>query len=254
MTGALSEQIVIAGLLFCRIGACLMLIPGISGDRIAPHIRLFLAFSIVMALFPMQAKSISEANTESAAGLALLIVAECAAGFVLGFLVRILYLALEFAAVTMANCAGYGSIFMQAIDENHSTGPFSEIISLTAVALFFTMDLHVAVVIMLQNSYSTIPPGGLLNGPFDLLQLGAGLHNAFLLSLQLSAPLIIFSLTVNLAFGLLNKLVPQVPAYFLSVPFAMAGGLIILLRSDGAILRIFISAVGETIQRIAGLG
>ena len=55
---------------------------------------------------------------------------------------------------------------------------------------------------------------------------------AFKLTLQLGAALVVYSLTVNLAFGFLNKMVPQIPIYFVSTPFVVLGGLIILLQID----------------------
>ena len=56
---------------------------------------------------------------------------------------------------------------------------------------------------------------------------------------------------VNLAFGFLNKMIPQIPSYFVSTPFVVLGGLIILLQIDSGIISIFSSLV---MQAIATLG
>jgi flagellar biosynthetic protein FliR len=71
------------------------------------------------------------------------------------------------------------------------------------------------------------------------------------LTLQLGAALVVYSLTVNLAFGFLNKMVPQIPSYFISTPFVVLGGLIILLQIDSTMQEIFSSLV---MQAIANLG
>ncbi|MBN9353898.1 MAG: flagellar biosynthetic protein FliR, partial [Hyphomicrobium denitrificans] len=73
----------------------------------------------------------------------------------------------------------------------------------------------------------------------------------FKLTLQLSAALVVYSVMVNLAFGFLNKMIPQIPSYFVSTPFVVLGGLIILLQIDGGIIGIFSSLV---MQAIATLG
>ena len=39
--------------LFCRIGTCLMLMPGFSSARVAGRIRLFLAIAITLVLAPL---------------------------------------------------------------------------------------------------------------------------------------------------------------------------------------------------------
>ena len=40
-------------LIFCRIGTCLMLMPGFSSSRIPAQVRLFLSFAITLALSPI---------------------------------------------------------------------------------------------------------------------------------------------------------------------------------------------------------
>ena len=40
-------------LLFCRIGGCLMLMPGFSSARVPPQVRLFIALAVTLALAPM---------------------------------------------------------------------------------------------------------------------------------------------------------------------------------------------------------
>lgn len=64
----------------------------------------------------------------------------------------------------------------------------------------------------------------------------------FLIALQLCSPFIIFGIIINLAFGLLNKLTPQVPVYFLALLFTLAGGLILFLFTAKFILTGFIQA------------
>jgi flagellar biosynthesis protein FliR len=59
------------------------------------------------------------------------------------------------------------------------------------------------------------------------------------LALQISSPFIIYALLINFMIGLANKLTPQVPVYFISVPFVLAGGFFILYLTIGDALRFF---------------
>ena len=76
----------------------------------------------------------------------------------------------------------------------------------------------------------------------------------FKLTLQLAAALVVYSITVNLAFGFLNKMVPQIPIYFVSTPFVVLGGLFILLQIDKNLLEIFMSLVTQAIQNVGQNG
>ncbi|TGU70958.1 flagellar biosynthetic protein FliR, partial [Mesorhizobium sp. M1C.F.Ca.ET.144.01.1.1] len=45
---------------------------------------------------------------------------------------------------------------------------------------------------------------------------------------------------VNLTIGFVNKLTPQIPVYFISLPFVIAGGMIIFYFAVGTLLSLFV--------------
>jgi flagellar biosynthesis protein FliR len=57
--------------------------------------------------------------------------------------------------------------------------------------------------------------------------------------LRLSSPFLAYALVVNLLLGLLNKLTPQIPVYFVSLPFVLTGGLLLLYFAIPALLSQF---------------
>jgi len=248
----LTQQALLVPLIvFCRVGACFMVLPGFSSDRIPVQLRLFVAIAIALAIMPIVYDDVQPATTGPADGLLVIIVTESLAGFFLGFIVRIFYLALEFAAIGMANLAGYGSAFSHAIEGNDPSTPYSAFVTLPAVVLFFITNLHVAIIRMLQNSYEAFKVGSQFATPPNLTLIVSTFGSAFKLTLQLSAALVVYSVMVNFAFGFLNKMIPQIPSYFVSTPFVVIGGLFILLQIDSGMLGIFSSLV---MQAIATLG
>ena len=62
---------------------------------------------------------------------------------------------------------------------------------------------------------------------------------SFLVVLRLGSPFIAYAILVNLTIGFVNKLVPQIPVYFISLPFVIAGGLIIFYFAIGTLLSLF---------------
>ena len=73
----------------------------------------------------------------------------------------------------------------------------------------------------------------------SLPRLATALSKAFYLVLQISGPFVAYGLMVNLLFGLVNKMVPQIPAYFISIPFLVFGGLIAFYFLFPEMLEIF---------------
>ena len=63
--------------------------------------------------------------------------------------------------------------------------------------------------------------------------------------MQISAPFIIYSVSINVLFGIINKLTPQIAVYFVSLPFVVFGGLFVLYFTLGELLTIFTKAFSK---------
>ena len=244
------EYLLIAFIVFCRVGACFMVLPGISSNRIPPQVRLFLSLSVALAITPLAAGDLHPVVTATHGYPVTIIVTELITGFLLGMLIRIFFIALEFSAAAIANFIGFGGILGSSIEGDGMGSPIATALTLPAAALFFILDQHIQVVTLLQNSYVSLPPEHSFDLEPTMHTIATTLGTAFKVALQVSAPLLIYSLTMNFIFGLLNKLVPQVPAYFISAPFVIVGGLAILYLLIGPMLLEFSAIVGQAISAI----
>jgi flagellar biosynthetic protein FliR len=72
-----------------------------------------------------------------------------------------------------------------------------------------------------------------------LVSLTDTLASTFILMLRLASPFIIYGLLFNLSIGMVNKLAPQIPIYFISIPFILTGGLILLYLGISDFLILF---------------
>jgi flagellar biosynthetic protein FliR len=57
---------------------------------------------------------------------------------------------------------------------------------------------------------------------------------------RLASPFLAYGLIFNLAIGMVNKLAPQIPVYFISIPFILTGGLILLYFGSNTFFTLFI--------------
>jgi flagellar biosynthesis protein FliR len=95
------------------------------------------------------------------------------------------------------------------------------------------------VIVSLTSSYDFMPLGLAFDSQLALVSLTDTLLASFRLVLQLSSPFIIYGLVFNLSVGLVNKLAPQIPVYFISLPFLIAGGLLLIYFGSGDFFRLF---------------
>ena len=71
------------------------------------------------------------------------------------------------------------------------------------------------------------------------------LSASFLVALRITSPFIIYAVVVNFSIGLINKLTPQIPVYFISLPFVLFGGLLLLYFVAPELLHLFIDGFAD---------
>jgi flagellar biosynthetic protein FliR len=234
------DTLVSVFVLFCRIGGCLMLMPGISSARVPMNVRLFIALAVTLALTPLLEPTLrADIAGRPSAAMLLLIASEVAVGALIGVMARAFFQALQFMASAAAMFIGFSTPPGAPIEDNEPLPAFATLISLTATVLLFLTDQHWEILRAVIGSYSALPLSQTLAADFSLAKVVDALTSAFVIALQISSPFIVYALIVNLMAGLANRLVPQIPVYFIATPFILAGGFLILYLMVGESLRLF---------------
>ncbi len=225
---------------FCRVGACLMIMPGFSSARIPMQVRLFAVIGLSLALSPMLMPSVMPAVAGTGvAGLIGLIVTESLIGAQFGLVGRLFFLALQFSGQAVAMFMGFGMMAGVAIDEPDPVPALTSFMTLSATALLFITDQHWEIIRGLTGTYALLPPLDGFDAQFSLIRITDTLSEAFVLALQIASPFLVFSFILNFAMGVMNKMIPQVPVYFVSLPFLIAGGLVIFYFLSDEIFILF---------------
>lgn len=246
MINGLADNVLATFIVFCRIGACLMLVPGYSSVNVPPQIRLFVALVTTFALTPILISILKPlVDDASPLTLALLIGTELLVGSVIGLGGRVFFLALESMLSVMASAIGLSSIPGTPVGDTDPSPPVVPLIMAAATTLFFLTDQHWQVLRGLMNSYDVWHPGEKLSGEMALNQLVSRLTDAFVLTLRITSPFIVYSVVVNFSVGLINKLTPAIPVYFVSVPFVLIGGFLLLYLTSDELLTQFMLGVSS---------
>lgn len=246
MTALGSNAVLAAFVLFCRIGGCLLVMPGYSSARVPANVRLFFAVAATLALAPALAEDV-EAQHLDANPMALLrvIVSELAIGGLVGFLARIFFGALETLGSAIATAVGLVSPLGGPADDGDQLPSIASLIVLAATALFFITDQHTEVLRALAASYSALPIRDGFNVGFSLSQVSGLLGKSFILGLRISSPFIIFSVVVNFAIGLAGRLTPQIPVFFIMTPAILGLGMFLFYFTAPELLTLFIGGFAD---------
>jgi flagellar biosynthetic protein FliR len=237
-------------LVFARIGAMVMLLPGLGEANIPVRIKLSIALLLTLVILPLH-RTAYNIDMQSITALLVLMMHEIVIGIVLGATARVTLSALQVAGSVIAQQLGLG--FVTTVDPTQGQqglliGNFLTILGLT---LLFATDTHHLVIAALNDSYSIFSPGeAMLSGDVASLATRA-FTAAFKIGIQLSAPFLVFGIVFNIGLGVLARLMPQMQVYFVGVPLSILFGFLILalvlVTMMGTFLEYFIGVMHQLI-------
>lgn len=236
-------------LIFARIGAMMMLMPGFGESGVPARIRLGLALALTLILVPLH-RSAYTIDLQNLNALGVLIVHEVVIGLVLGLTARVTLSALTVAGSVVAQQLGLG--FVTAVDptQGQQGVVIGNFLTLLGVTLLFATDMHHLVIAALTDSYKIFKPGELMSSG-DIASLATQTFaTAFKIGIQLAAPFIIFGLVFNLGLGLLARLMPQMQVYFVGAPLSIMLGFLILVAVVASMMGAFLDYFGGVMQQL----
>ena len=246
MTPTPANLVLVAFAVFSRVGACLMLMPGFSSSRIPVQARLFIALALSLALTPLIGDELAPLLADdSPVALLHVLAAELLTGATIGLLGRAFFIALETIGSAIAMAIGLSSNLGAPIEADEPLPALTTLLTLGATVLLFLTDQHLEIVRALVTSYVTLRVQDGFSSQFAINELATKVGLAFTLALRIGSPFLILSLVLNFAVGLTNRLVPTVQIFFLSSPFLLLAGLLLLVATVRPFLQLFMNAFGR---------
>ncbi|MGJ5154590.1 MULTISPECIES: flagellar biosynthetic protein FliR [unclassified Bradyrhizobium] len=239
-------------LAFARVGAMVMLLPGLGEVNIPVRIKLATALLLTMIVLPLHRQAY-QVDLQALSPLLVMMVHEILIGIVLGATARVTLSALQVAGSVIAQQMGLG--FVTAVDPTQGQQGvlIGNFLTMLGVTLLFSTDSHHLVIAALSDSYKIFAPGELIPSG-DVASLATkAFAAAFKIGLQLSAPFLVFGLVFNIGLGVLARLMPQMQVYFVGAPLSILIGFLIfalvLTAMMGTFLGYFEGVMHEMMPR-----
>ena len=248
---ATSDQVWQGALIFARIGAVLLMMPGIGESYVPPRIRLSLALVVTLCLWPVVSGSLPALPTSLGATVGWML-REVLVGLAIGTMLRIFLTSLSTAGevVSLQTTLSFAQTANPLQAQPGTT--ISAFLLLLGTTLVFATNTHHLFIAGLVGSYRLIAPvQPLATGDFATLAVRT-LGESFLLGVQLAAPVMVFALIFNLASGLVGRVMPQFQVFFAAAPLSIILGLSVFALSLGVVGTIFIDRYRALAGQFAG--
>src|SRR2546421_8670738 len=226
-------------LVFARVGAMVMLLPGFGESNIPVRIKLAIALLLTLIILPLH-RTAYQVDLSSMGALGVLMVHEIVIGIVLGATARVTLSALAIAGSVIAQQLGLG--FVTAVDPTQGQQGLliGNFLTILGVTLLFATDSHHLVIAALNDSYSIFSPGEMISSGDVAALATRAFAAAFRIGMQLSAPFLVFGLVFNIGLGVLARLMPQMQVYFVGVPLSIMAGFLVLSVVIAAMMGTFL--------------
>jgi flagellar biosynthetic protein FliR len=212
-------------LVFLRASAFLLVLPFFSMTNFPVTMRVAVGMMVSLLIAPtLPHFAMDRVDFLSLTGL---MIREVSVGLLLGFVARLIFYAVELAGNVISTEIGLNTATLLDPVNQQSSQIAGTVLSLLAVAVMLTLNLHHWLLLGFQRTYGLLPIGGahLNNALFEVVVNDTA--QIFMIALQLAAPVMAVSFVITMIFAILSRAVPQMNIFSEMYGFRVVGGLIV---------------------------
>ncbi|MFW5999095.1 MAG: flagellar biosynthetic protein FliR [Halanaerobiaceae bacterium] len=215
----------------------LFLITPILGSKQVPRrVKLGLPFFLALISFPVFQGEFATEMPAAVITVTLELIRELTVGFIIGFIVYIIFSSLQLAGQFIDLRMGFR--MANVVDPMYGTnspliGQFKNVLS---ILVFLAIDGHHILFRQLYGTFETIGPGGaVLSGRTgEYLMRISG--NLFIIAFRIALPVVGTIFLADIILGFLVRTVPQLNIFIIGFPMKIILGFIVLMLAVGSIL------------------
>jgi flagellar biosynthetic protein FliR len=208
-------------LAFIRFSTFIAAAPIFSQRGIPPQLKIGLAALLSLATAPQV--SLEGYNW------VLLIVQEIGIGLILAFAVMLVFAIIYFAGQLVDVPMGFGMATIFDPQTGIQMPIFSQFYYFLAVAVLLAVDGHLWIIRALAQSFEFVPVSTFFDREFSLGALLELSKNIFGVGLQIAAPIMGTMVLVDVALGVITRVVPQLNVFVLGFPIKILMGMLIVI-------------------------
>lgn len=242
------EAVMLAGV---RMVAFLVIAPPFSYRAIPARVKAMLGVGLALAVSPQVTGGYKSLDT---AGYFGALVLELLTGAVLGFLVLVVFSAVQSAGSLIDLFGGFS--MAQAFDPQSQVNgaQFTRLFQMSALALLFASDGYQLIIGGLVRTFTALPLGGRIDLAEPVQAMATAVTQMFLASVQIAGPLLVVLFLADIGLGLLTRVAPALNAFAMGFPLK-----ILLTLTLGSVVfvvlpRVVSSLVQQAVGMLLGVG
>jgi flagellar biosynthetic protein FliR len=227
------------GLIFLRLASLVMLMPGIGDQAVPARVRLSFALLFALVVAPVVRDTLPPMPA-TIGPMVGQVFHEVIIGLMLGTLMRVLL----FTLITSGEILSLQTTlsFAQTANptEAQPSTSLGTFMAMMGLVLIYATNLHHLFIRAMVDSFHVFPAARPVMLGDALTLMTRTVMQSLVLALQMSAPVIVFSLVFNIAVGFVGRMMPAFPVFFAATPLSLLLGLSLMALGLGASGMVFI--------------
>lgn len=211
-------------LVLVRVTAMFAFMPVLGGQAMPAQVKMSLSMAVAVIIFPLLGTDAVSVDMD-ALEMGLLVIGESMIGLAAALLVNIVFAAVQLAASVVGFQVGFGIVNVVDPISNQQVSITGQLMNITAMLLFLSLNVHHVVIAGFVESFRIIPLGEFTMraalGEMFIQAMGM----AYVMAVQIAAPMTVTLLLKQAAMGLIARTVPQVNIFIVGFPLTIALGL-----------------------------
>ena len=222
-------------LLFFRFAALFIAVPIFSHKSIPRTIKTAMAFFFTIVFYSSMPPLTIEINTVS---IVIAILSESLFGLAIGIILQLAFNVITFAGGIISFMMGFS--IATAIDPANGVSMpiISQFLSLMALMVLFSIDMHHWILLFVDDSLRNIPLGGFLMTEDLFNYIIKAASNMFIVGFMIAFPIIALSWLADIIFGMLMKTMPQFNLLVIGFPIKIMVAFVVLIATFSATMLI----------------
>lgn len=219
-------------LVMARVSGLIVIAPVLGSANFPLTAKLGLTAMTAMLLTPTL-PALATPLPDADIAFSLMAVGEFLVGLTIGFLLTLMFSAIQLAGQIMDLQTGFGfmNVFNPAFETQFPV--FGFLLFLLAVLYLVVIGGHLTMIRALVATYEHVPVGGFVVRPALLLEVSRLGRHMFIDGVIIAAPITTAMLLAYVTMGLLGRVVPQIHLFVVGFPITIATGLFLLAFSIG---------------------
>lgn len=244
-----TREMLTVALILTRVVTVIVVAPFLGGKQAPPEVKMGTGIAFTIVLLPLVRRFQHGPIPIDPINFFLMVIKEAFVGFLMGFIAAELFYAVEMAGKIIDMARGATQVQLMVPQLGQRSSAFGDMNYQLLIVVFMFLGGHHVFIAGLFESFRVVPLDAyppFSAGMWPLVEMFARLSaDIFTIGVTLAAPVMIACFTTELTFGLLNRVAPQINAYFMAMPAKVYVGGVMFLLAFPMFLQILVQRSAE---------